>query len=396
MPEATFICLDNSDPTRNGDYFPTRLMASQEAVSLLVGAKMQKNPENAVGFLTLGGKAVTVVESLTSDADRVMASVAKLPLGGACHLFTGLQVASLALSHRQNSRAEKRVVAFIGSPVTETAASMEKLAKRLRKDEVAIDLVAYGCEESLPVLEKFISVVSKNNNSHLVVVPEGRSVCDVVLSSAVIYGSDPIPENAAGGPSAYDPYSALEQTDPELAMVLRMSAEEERRRQAALASGSANAAAAAAPSNPPEAQPAAAAPVPAAEVAPTVAAPAPAPPPTEHRQLTEEEELELAIKMSLEMAAAEQQQGSSANLPVTGPGPSPSASAAATNPPAAPANPATLEVDPAFQEAVQDADFMASLRAATAGNNPGNTSGNNSQNQAGEKSTEAKSGEQKK
>ena len=54
--EATVICVDNSEWTRNGDFAPTRFQAQADAVNLLAGAKTQANPENTIGVLTMAGK----------------------------------------------------------------------------------------------------------------------------------------------------------------------------------------------------------------------------------------------------------------------------------------------------------------------------------------------------
>ena len=39
--EATYLCVDNSDYMRNGDFAPSRMEAQQDAVNLLAGAKTQ-------------------------------------------------------------------------------------------------------------------------------------------------------------------------------------------------------------------------------------------------------------------------------------------------------------------------------------------------------------------
>ena len=39
--EATYLCIDNSDFMRNGDFAPSRMEAQQDAVNLLAGAKTQ-------------------------------------------------------------------------------------------------------------------------------------------------------------------------------------------------------------------------------------------------------------------------------------------------------------------------------------------------------------------
>ena len=58
MPlETTVICLDNSEFMRNGDYAPTRLAAQQDAATLVVNDRLNGNPENTVGVLSMAGKA---------------------------------------------------------------------------------------------------------------------------------------------------------------------------------------------------------------------------------------------------------------------------------------------------------------------------------------------------
>eukprot|EP00672_Neobodo_designis_P023427 CAMPEP_0174826816 /NCGR_PEP_ID=MMETSP1114-20130205/257_1 /TAXON_ID=312471 /ORGANISM="Neobodo designis, Strain CCAP 1951/1" /LENGTH=349 /DNA_ID=CAMNT_0016060383 /DNA_START=77 /DNA_END=1126 /DNA_ORIENTATION=+ len=331
------ICVDSSDYMRNGDFFPSRMSGAQEACSLLIGSKMQANPENTVGFLTMGGKACSVRETLTTDVDRLMASAATLPVGGQLHFSHGIQIAQLALSHRINRRHEARIVAFVGSPVTEPPKELEKLAKRLRKDGVAIDVIAFGVEENVEVLDRFVATADKDNNSHFVNVPVGSSIVNAALSG--INGGD-------GGGAAMD-FSETggvdPNMDPELAMVLRMSLEEERNRLAAaaeaermMANGGTSGASPAqpappAPELPPQAQ---------ASTVPEASAPAAA---AEDRELTEEEQLELALKLSMEEAQADAVQ----DAPPAG----------AAQPPANNNAP-----DAAFAEALQDEEFMRQLK----------------------------------
>eukprot|EP01031_Cornospumella_fuschlensis_P050689 gene50689-62001_t len=57
MPlESTMLCLDNSDWMRNGDYMPSRLDAQQDAANILCTDRINNNPENTVGILTMAGK----------------------------------------------------------------------------------------------------------------------------------------------------------------------------------------------------------------------------------------------------------------------------------------------------------------------------------------------------
>lgn len=332
------ICIDSSDFMRNGDFFPSRISCAQAASSLIVGMKMQSNPENTIGFLTMGGKSCTVRETLTSDVDRVMASTTAINVGGSLHFGHGMQIASLALSHRLNQRAESRVICFVGSPVTEDAKTLTTLAKKMRKNSIAVDLIAFGVPENVEILETFIKNVNRGDNSRFVSVPLGANLTDYVLS-ALGDGPPGGPGGAATG-GGDDMLGGVDPNmDPELAMVLRMSLEEERRRieAAAAASGA-----------PADASPDAAAPAAAAGGAD--AAPAAAAAPAENKPLSEEEEFELALKLSLEAAEREAAEAAAAagNAPATTSG---------GDGDDAPKD----AVDPAFQAAVDDEEFLAQL-----------------------------------
>jgi hypothetical protein len=57
MPlEATMIVLDNSEYMRNGDYQPTRFGALADAVTTVFQTKIDSNPENTVGVMTMANK----------------------------------------------------------------------------------------------------------------------------------------------------------------------------------------------------------------------------------------------------------------------------------------------------------------------------------------------------
>ncbi|KAG5510978.1 hypothetical protein JKF63_06480 [Porcisia hertigi] len=246
MVEACFLCLDSTEYMRNGDQYPTRMMAEQDAACILVSAKLQANAENTLGFLTTGGNACTVYETLTNNMDAIMTSIGTIPVSGKrCNFSSGLQIAALALSHRTNARAEKRIVAFVGSPVQETEAELEALAKKLRKDDVAVDVVTFGVEENVELLHGFVKKVSKKENSRFLAVPMKESLTETLMLNAILVGESANWEDTNGntnmGGFGVDP-----NMDPELAMALRLSMEDEMQRQAAAA-----AAAATAPSAPP-------------------------------------------------------------------------------------------------------------------------------------------------
>jgi 26S proteasome regulatory complex, subunit RPN10/PSMD4 len=48
--------VDNSEWARNGDFYPTRWEAQEEAANLIAQAKCDSNPESSVGLMMMAGK----------------------------------------------------------------------------------------------------------------------------------------------------------------------------------------------------------------------------------------------------------------------------------------------------------------------------------------------------
>ncbi|KAF3488944.1 hypothetical protein F2Q69_00058058 [Brassica cretica] len=239
--EATMICIDNSEWMRNGDYSPSRLQAQTEAVNLLCGAKTQSNPENTVGILTMAGKGVRVLTTPTSDLGKILACMHGLDVGGEINLTAAIQIAQLALKHRQNKNQRQRIIVFAGSPIKYEKKALEVVGKRLKKNSVSLDIVNFGEDDDAekPLkLEALLSAVNNNDGSHIVHVPSAANpLSDVLLSTPVFTGD----EGASGYVSAaaaaggdFD-FGVDPNIDPELALALRVSMEEERARQEAAA-----------------------------------------------------------------------------------------------------------------------------------------------------------------
>lgn len=236
--EATIICLDNSEWARNGDYFPTRWQAQQEAAGLLIEAKTGQNPESAVGVLTMAGKRVDVLTAPTQDVGKVLASVQVNNICDRVDFKTALSIAHLALKHRSNKSQKQRIVCFIGSPVEEDERKLIQLGKMLKKNNVALDIVAFGYMENMEKLEKLKEAVNSSDNSHLVSVPAGvGSLADSLIQTPVFQGDDIGP---GGMPGNLNEYGINEETDPEMAMAIRISMEEQKAKQEAEAAAAQN------------------------------------------------------------------------------------------------------------------------------------------------------------
>ncbi|TPX46042.1 hypothetical protein SeMB42_g01300 [Synchytrium endobioticum] len=231
--EATMLVLDNSEWMRNGDYTPSRLEAQKDAVTLLFNVKTQANPESTVGLMTMAAKGPEVLVTLTSDIGKVLTALHHIKMGGKSNLNTGVQIATLALKHRQNKNQRQRVIVFVGSPVAEDEATLVKLGKKLKKNNVAVDIVNFGEQaENTAKLEAFIAAINSGDNSHLVTIPPGPHILsDILITSPIVQGDDDAPPGFANTENfefGVDP-----NLDPELALALRISLEEEKARQEA-------------------------------------------------------------------------------------------------------------------------------------------------------------------
>jgi len=256
--EATVICLDNSEWMRNGDYVPTRLEAQQDAANLICAAKTQQNAESTVAVMTMAQSKnrarAEVLVSLTPDLGKILSSVHSVKIGGEGNFSAAMQVAQLVLKHRQNKNQHQRIIAFVGSPIEETNDDLVKLAKKLKKNNVAVDIVNFGEEtQNVDKLEAFVAAVNNpSEESHLQNVPPGPHILsDILLSSPIVVGEGggggfgaaaaasaaAAAVAASSGGGEYD-FGVDPTLDPELALALRLSMEEERARQQAAAQAS--------------------------------------------------------------------------------------------------------------------------------------------------------------
>ena len=124
-------------------------------------------------------------------------------------------------------------------PFSENAQdTLVKIAKKLKKNSVAVDVVSFGCEaENDEKLTAFHEAVNSSNNSHLVTVPPGPVLSDVLIGSPIFQGEGAAFGAAAGSAEGLE-FGVDPNMDPELALALRVSMEEERARQTAASAAS--------------------------------------------------------------------------------------------------------------------------------------------------------------
>jgi 26S proteasome regulatory subunit N10 len=255
MPlESCMILLDNSEYMRNGDYTPTRLEAQQDAANLLVGAKTQSHPESTVGV----SAGTELLVSPTEDVGKILNALHDLPMHSKHRDVTAsVQVASLALKHRRNKNGSQRIVLFVGSPLDGVdGRALAKAGRQLKKNNVAIDVVAMGeLEHNEEKLKELVDAANgraeegAERTCHLLTIPAGVLPSDVLASSPIVHGGSGGSAFAAsaaasaatgGGGGAemgsFGDFGGVDPNmDPELAMALRVSMEEERARQERMA-----------------------------------------------------------------------------------------------------------------------------------------------------------------
>lgn len=179
--------MDNSDWTRNGDYHPSRWESEVEAANLIAESKCERNPENGLGIITMAGKRVEVHVTLTNDLVRILNCAKDIHLSGECDFLTTLNIATLTLKYRQNKNQKQRIILFVGSPVKHSVEEMVQVGKKLKKYNIAIDIISFGhVDENREVLTQFLNQVNNANNSSILEVPVGFYIMDSLFTSPIM------------------------------------------------------------------------------------------------------------------------------------------------------------------------------------------------------------------
>lgn len=157
---------------------------------------------------------------------------------GFAKLFAALKIGQLALKHRQDKTQRQRIVTFVGHPIAETPDECKMLGKLLKKNNVALDVINFAHPENVPKIEALVEACNNEENSHFLDVPLGiNNLFDVLFTSPILIpnedGGQPSQSmggNAGGAGPAQMNFDQLYQNDPELAEVLKISAQEAKER----------------------------------------------------------------------------------------------------------------------------------------------------------------------
>ncbi|NXF74748.1 PSMD4 ATPase, partial [Sclerurus mexicanus] len=160
--------VDNSEYMRNGDFLPTRLQAQQDAVNIVCHSKTRSNPENNVGLITLANNC-EVLTTLTPDTGRILSKLHTVQPKGKITFCTGIRVA-----HIRNRACPTPppgpvhllppwrgdIPAGSCSDPGPCPLQLVKLAKRLKKEKVNVDIINFGEEVRLAGSEVGFCVLS--------------------------------------------------------------------------------------------------------------------------------------------------------------------------------------------------------------------------------------------
>lgn len=81
------------------------------------------------------------------EIDAIKACVNKIEISGVANLIRAIQISILTLKHRANKNRRQRIIALVASPIQESAKELEALGKKLKKNQIAIDVVNLGSSE---------------------------------------------------------------------------------------------------------------------------------------------------------------------------------------------------------------------------------------------------------
>jgi 26S proteasome regulatory subunit N10 len=148
----------------------------------------------------------------------------------------------LALKHRQNKSQKQRIIMFNCSPIEEDEKNLVKLAKKMKKSAISIDIVAFGelSDDTTKKLQAFSDNVQSAEGSYLATIPPSANLLSDALIATPLLGGDGTSgaggaggsggEGGASGGNDFE-FGVDPSVDPELALALRMSFEEEKARQ---------------------------------------------------------------------------------------------------------------------------------------------------------------------
>lgn len=174
------------------------------------------------------------MSSLPSTFGKLTQAKHEVKKRGSPKFQRALEIAQLALKHRENQRQKQRIICFVASPIEDDERTLTILAKKLRKNSVAVDIVSLANSElddqNKEKLERFINEVNDEDNSHMeTFYPSDQQLPHILVSTPIINAGAGAGDG--GTDSGFGGFNVDPEMDPELATALKLSLEEEKKRQ---------------------------------------------------------------------------------------------------------------------------------------------------------------------
>ena len=112
----------------------------------------------------MAGKRVETPVTLTNDVSKLLKCFREIKVSGDSDFITACNIAMLVLKHRQNKNQKQRILLFVASPITHKNDDIVMLGKKLRKNNVAIDVI---CNNLLSKKAEACVVTQNIDNFHV-------------------------------------------------------------------------------------------------------------------------------------------------------------------------------------------------------------------------------------
>lgn len=201
-----------------------------------------------MGILSMAGKRVETPVTLTNDVSKLLKCFREIKVSGDSDFITACNIAMLVLKHRQNKNQKQRILLFVASPITHKNDDIVMLGKKLRKNNVAIDVISLGnIDTNREAVNLLVSTANNSNNSHLMEVETHQYIVDCLFGSPILnedmfedqgqgqnipVNQGNIPQNNVGGNVNVQQGGGLSQFERDINLAIQQSMEEEERRRA--------------------------------------------------------------------------------------------------------------------------------------------------------------------
>ena len=224
MPlECVMLVVDNTKYSRNSDIYPSRFDAQLDLYTSISRQKDNDNPETLCGIMTAAGPKGVIL--MDPNEPRKINSVYKNIVIDyeSVSFLKSLKMAALCLNNRINKNQKQRIIFTICSPIIEKDTDIMKLAKDLRRNNVAVDVYNLNQPGNNDILTKFNDIVNNDNNSKYVNINE-------YIDNLTNYISRNFSNNTNTNEGGFNDDND-DNMDEELKLAIKMSIEAENKRK---------------------------------------------------------------------------------------------------------------------------------------------------------------------